>query len=114
MYAIRSYYVQSGKYVVTAVEFDSTLSLATTSEKFTPGTTWVNWPLNPNGTWSNAEDFGSNFAHNYYLRANFGSFCNTTYFSQDISICYGESYTVGANVYSETGTYTDIIPNGFV
>ncbi|HQC06609.1 MAG TPA: T9SS type A sorting domain-containing protein, partial [Kaistella chaponensis] len=35
---------------------------------FTPGTTFVNWPTNPNGTWSNNEDFGASFAKTYALR----------------------------------------------
>ena len=28
---------------------------------------------------------------------------------QDITICWGESYTIGASTYTEAGTYTDII-----
>lgn len=106
-------FLQPGKYTVTAIEFDSTLTLATAGEIYTPGTTWINWPTSPSGTWANAESFGSGFAHSYILRANFGSLCNTAYYSQDISICYGESFTVGTNVYSETGTYTDVFPNGY-
>lgn len=59
-----------GTYVVTAVEFDSTLALVTTDDIFTPGTVWVNWPTIPGGTWTNVEDFGVNFAKTFVLRIN--------------------------------------------
>jgi hypothetical protein len=104
-------FLQPGKYAITAVEFDSTLSVATVNGIYTPGTTWINWPTNPSGTWANNESFGVSFAHNYLIRANFGSLCNTSYFSQDTAICFGESLTVGTNVYSEEGFYTDTIDN---
>jgi len=55
-----------GEYVVTAVEYDSTLNLATTEDIFTPGKSWVNWPTNPNAGWSNPEDFG--FSVTYVIR----------------------------------------------
>lgn len=64
----------AGRYAVTFIEFDSTLALAQTDEIFTAGTTWVNWPTNPNGTWSNNEAFGVNFAHPYVVRP---VFCET-------------------------------------
>lgn len=46
-----------GEYVVTAVEYDSILNLATTADIYTPGKSWVDWPTNPNAGWSNPEDF---------------------------------------------------------
>ncbi|MCF8257768.1 MAG: choice-of-anchor J domain-containing protein [Flavobacteriales bacterium] len=52
-----------GQYVLTAMEYDSTLALGTTSGTYTPGTTWVNWPTNPNGAWSNSEDFAFEVAY---------------------------------------------------
>lgn len=55
-----------GEYVVTAVEYDSTLNLATTEDIFTAGKSWVDWPTNPNGVWSNPEDFG--FDITYIIR----------------------------------------------
>ncbi len=55
-----------GEYVVTAVEYDSTLQLGYSDAVFTPGSTWINWPTNPNGTWSNSEDFG--FDVTYIIR----------------------------------------------
>lgn len=57
-----------GTYVLTAVEIDSTLAVVQTEGVFTPGTTFVNWPTNPNGNWSNNEDFGASFAKTYALR----------------------------------------------
>ncbi len=106
-------FLQPGKYVITAVEFDSTLSVATVNGIYTPGTTWINWPTIPSGTWANAESFGASFAHNYLIRANFGSICNDSFETQDINICFGESFTIGSSVYSETGNYIDTIPDGF-
>ncbi len=63
-------FLVAGTYVVTAIEFDSTLSLANTANIFTAGAGWVNWPTNPNGTWSNVESFGANFAKPFMLRLN--------------------------------------------
>nr|WP_055446585.1 T9SS type A sorting domain-containing protein [Lacinutrix mariniflava] len=57
-----------GKYLIAIEEGTSNISLATTENIFTVGTTWVNWPGNPNGTWSNNEDFGFNVS--YLLRPN--------------------------------------------
>ncbi len=56
-----------GTYVVTAVEFDSTLALSNTDSIFTPGTEWVYWPTNG---LSNVEEFGPGFALPFYLRLN--------------------------------------------
>lgn len=65
-----------GRYAITAIEFDSTLAVSLTTERFTPGTTWVNWPTSPLGGWGNNEDFGPLFSNSYYIRANFGVTCN--------------------------------------
>jgi len=59
-----------GDYLVSAVEFDSTIQLATATALFTPGTVWVNWPTNPNGNWSNVETFGASFAKSFIIRPN--------------------------------------------
>ncbi len=59
-----------GSYVITAVEFDSTLAVTLRSEIYTPGTTWVIWPTSPTGTWANNEAFGASFAKPYSIRAN--------------------------------------------
>lgn len=98
-----------GIYVVTAVEFDSTLTLAQTNEIFTPGTTWVNWPTSPAGGWANNEFFGvQSFNKPYVIRPNFN--CNTAAV-QNVNVCYGGSVTVGANTYTTSGTYTDTLAN---
>jgi hypothetical protein len=52
-----------GEYVVTVVEYDSTLAVGYTDGIVTPGTTWINWPTNPNGTWSNSEEFDFNVTY---------------------------------------------------
>ena len=54
---------------------DENVQVVTTNEIFTTGAGWVNWPTNPNGTWSNSEDF--NFFISYYIRPNFQSSLST-------------------------------------
>lgn len=56
-----------GNYVITLIEFDSTLSLGNTTDVFTNGTCWVAWPGTP---WTNVENFGTSFAKSYLLRPN--------------------------------------------
>lgn len=65
-----------GTYVITAVEFDSTLALAQTSDIFRTGTTWVDWPTSPLPGWGNNEDFGAGFAKPYVLRLNLNQDCS--------------------------------------
>jgi hypothetical protein len=57
-----------GKYVVTAIEFDSTLQLAHTATVYTAGTLWTKWSANP--AWTNLETFGAQFAKPFYIRLN--------------------------------------------
>lgn len=102
-----------GEYVITAIEFDSTLALGLTNDIFTLGKTWVDWPANPITPWGNNEDYGVTFSKSYALRANFGEVCHTTYFSQNVTLCYGETMTVGTNTYSVSGSYQDTLPNGY-
>ncbi|MDQ3111370.1 MAG: T9SS type A sorting domain-containing protein, partial [Bacteroidota bacterium] len=64
-----------GMYAVTCIEFDSTLALGLTSGIFLPNTTWINWPTNPFGNWTNNEDHGAAYAKPYLIRANFGDPC---------------------------------------
>ncbi|MGL4599767.1 MAG: choice-of-anchor J domain-containing protein [Bacteroidia bacterium] len=64
-----------GWYVITAVEFDSTVQLGYTNDIHTANKTWVEWPTNPASGWSNAEDFGPQFAKAFVIRANFGDVC---------------------------------------
>jgi hypothetical protein len=56
-----------GNYVITAIEFDSTLALATTNEVFTLGTLWVSWNTQP---WANLEAFGPFYRKPLYMRLN--------------------------------------------
>jgi Secretion system C-terminal sorting domain len=57
-----------GKYLVAIEEGDPNISLATTPEIFTLGTTWVKFPSSST-TWQNNEDFGYNVS--YIIRPNF-------------------------------------------
>lgn len=100
-----------GRYAITAIEFDSTLALGQTSELFTTGRTWVNWPTNPFGGWANNEDFGASFAKSYLLRANFGVICSivSTIGSSTNPTCNGSndgSITVSSTGGTGTLTYT--------
>lgn len=60
----------AGSYVAGVIESTSqNVSLATNSEYYTPGMSWVFF----NGTWDNNESFG--FPNTYLMRANFGLVC---------------------------------------
>ncbi len=101
-----------GQYAVTAIEFDSTLAIGLSTDIYTAGRSWVDWPGNPLGGWANFEDFGTNFARAAYLRANFGSLCSNVAVTMDTTICFGESITLGSNTYTTTGVHNAILPNG--
>jgi hypothetical protein len=62
-----------GRYLIAAVEptlpEPRTLSVENTSERFTPGTVWINWPTSPAGGWANVETFGANFARTFQMTA---------------------------------------------
>ena len=62
-----------GRYVIAAVEptlpEPRTLTVENTTERFTPGTVWVNWPTSPTGGWANVETFGANFARTFQMTA---------------------------------------------
>lgn len=55
-------------YVVCVAEYGNNCTVGTDASNFTAGATWVNWANNPNGNWSNNEDFGFNTS--YMIRAN--------------------------------------------
>jgi hypothetical protein len=100
-----------GVYVVTAVEFDSTIQIAQTNDIFTNGTTWVNWPSSPLGGWGNNEDFGvPAFNKPYIIRPNLN--CNSMA-TQNVTVCAGGSVTVGSNTYTASGTYSDTLANSW-
>jgi len=71
------YSLSPGTYVITAVEFDSTLQLGQTADIFTLGSTWVNWPTSPAGGWANNEYFGASFSKAYVLRLNLNPDCSS-------------------------------------
>ena len=53
--------------------------------------------------WDNCDGMG-NFYEGYYNV----TILNSTFYQQTILICYGDSVSVGNNVYDTTGNYTDI------
>ena len=55
-------------FLVSVNEVDSTLTLGNTTNIFTTGTVWVNWPTSPFGGWANVEAFGAPFAKPFMLR----------------------------------------------
>lgn len=63
-------FLTPGKYVLTAKEFEHTLKIQLTSQIFTLGTTWINYPGNPFGNWANNESFGGPFSYSYAIRLN--------------------------------------------
>lgn len=63
----------AGTYVVTAIEFDSTLQVGQTDEIFTTGKHWVNWPTSPLGGWGNVEAFGTPFQKAFAIRMDLGA-----------------------------------------
>lgn len=100
-----------GIYVVTVTEFDSTVQVAQTTDIFTPGTTWIDWPTSPQGGWAPIEDFNiSSFNHPFVIRPNFNC---TTSATQNVTVCAGGSVTVGSNTYNASGTYNDTLTNAF-
>jgi hypothetical protein len=100
-----------GTYVITAIEFDSTLQLGHTNSIFTNNTVWVNWVGNPFGTWANLEDFGPSFATPQVIRPNFGNICAdnlvmATSTSATCISCPDGSATATTSGTSGTLTYT--------
>ncbi len=100
-----------GDYVVTAVEFDSTVQIRLTDNIFTPGTTWVNWPTSPLGGWANNEDFGGSFLKAYQLRANFGPICANTTGTDVQTACGSYTWIDGLTYTASNSTATHILPN---
>jgi hypothetical protein len=92
-----------GRYAFTAIEFDSTLALATAPTLFTQNRTWVDWPTNPINGWANNEDFGFNVS--YILRPNFGDPCldNTVSITSNSDATCGNC-TDGSATATATGT----------
>lgn len=99
----------AGTYTVVLNEQDSTLALGLTDHIFTLGTTWVDWPTNPNNVWSNNEDFG--FNSTYIIRPNFGTFCAPTSSTVMESTCDSYTWSLNGNTYSASGLYSETILN---
>jgi hypothetical protein len=102
-----------GEYVVTTVEFDSIMAVGLSNDIFTLNKTWVDWPTNPQTPWGNNEDYGSQYNKAYMIRANFADVCHNTYYTQNLTLCYGEQLVVGSSTYTASGTYQDILPSGY-
>ncbi|MCW3104001.1 MAG: hypothetical protein JWO09_2441 [Bacteroidetes bacterium] len=103
------YMLAPGTYAVTAVEFDSTLSLAQASGIFKAGTTWVDWPTSPITGWANNEDFGASFAKSYVLRLNLNPDCSSlaALVSVTNATCVGcPNGTASVSATGGTGSYT--------
>lgn len=95
-----NYSLTPGRYVVTAIEFDSTVQVSQTNDFFTTGRTWVNWPTNPLGNWANNEDFGSGFAKSYVIRPYISFNCPADIITGTISTnssCGGSDGTATVN-----------------
>lgn len=95
-----------GRYAVTMVEFDSTLSVGQTNEVFTNGTTWVNWPGSPLGGWGNMEAFGNQFAKSLVIRPNFACNVAATATSTNASCATCADGTATAAVTGGTGNFS--------
>lgn len=63
-----SIFLDPGKYVVTAIEFDSTIAVAQANGIFTAGTLWAKWSAHP--AWANLESLGSQFGKSFNIRMN--------------------------------------------
>lgn len=68
-----------GQYVFALVEPVRTtstfgtisLQVNTSTDRFTSGTVWINWPSNPLGAWSHVEEFGAEFERSFLIRPMF-------------------------------------------
>lgn len=103
------YTLTPGEYVVAVNEPDSNLTLGTSTTIFTAGKTWVDWPTNPQGTWTNSEFFNFNIA--YILRANFGPYCLPTASTVTDNACNTYTWAQNGATYTSSGMYYDTIVN---
>ena len=81
------FFLNPGNYVVTAIEFDSTIALSNTDSIFTAGTEWVNWPSH--GGWSNVEGFGALICKALLFKIEYKHRCGTP---SKINIIHGYQY----------------------
>ncbi|OYU79921.1 MAG: hypothetical protein CFE23_11745 [Flavobacterium sp. BFFFF1] len=88
--------------VVCAQEYGQTIQVGLTNTIFTAGSTYVNWPSNPFGTWAPNEQFGAAFAKPYMIRPSFS--CSLP----DPIAAATQSFCEGATVADLDGTGTNI------
>ncbi len=111
-----------GSYLIAAVEYDSTLTLGTTTSIFTPATCWVYWSTIITGTWTKVEDFGIQYENTFVIRAGLLDVCDgfgVTASSNDYELCAGDtailtaagSGTTFAWDNGEFGTSIQVLPS---
>ena len=119
--------LNAGRYAVTAVEFDSTISVGQTSEYFTANRTWVDWPTNPMAGWANNEDFGAGFTKSYVIRPEILPLCPASIIASssfEDALCGANDgtaeITVGAGAFSynwsngeSTSSVTGLAPGSY-
>lgn len=93
-----------GSYVVTMVEFDSTMQLGQTASIFTSNRMWVNWPTNPFGGWANLEDFGAGFMRAQVIRPEIYPQCPPDILTGFSTTDAGCGLTDGSATATTTGT----------
>lgn len=104
-----SYNLPAGEYVVVVNEVDSNVTVGTTNAIFTAGKTWVDWPTNPNPSWSNNEDFGFNVS--YVIRPNFSDACVTTSSTLNVDACGTYYWAENGQTYTTSGVYSVTLMN---
>lgn len=97
--------LQPGEYALMVQEGDSTLTLGTTEEIYTPNTTWVDFPGNPYGGFTTLEKFGFQIA--FMIRANLAPSCKLQIDSlqTNLPLCYGDSTGNASVAYSGAGGF---------
>ncbi|MBK6833357.1 MAG: choice-of-anchor J domain-containing protein [Bacteroidetes bacterium] len=94
-----------GTYHVGVAEHNTNIGLANSDNVFNSNTVFASWP---GQAWTAVEVFGATFAKTPVIRPFLNS-CAPTASSQTLSLCAGQSVTVGTNTYTSTGTYTDVL-----
>jgi hypothetical protein len=94
-----------GVYFVAVTEYNTNVGLANSNNVFSNNTVIASWT---GQAWTAVEAFGATFAKTPVIRPFLNS-CAPTASSQTLSLCAGQSVTVGTNTYTSTGTYTDVL-----
>jgi hypothetical protein len=98
----------AGNFVVTMIEFDSTLHIGQTADVFTNGTVWLTWPTLPSHDWKNVEFFPlPAYRHPLMLRPILAA-CDLTAFPLTTPVSTAGAYdgTASANAAGGTPPYT--------